>query len=197
MCSIKKFLLPLTFCFLAFSISSCSDVNDDLTPVNPVNPVNNNGQSSSTQKITPSILVGDWEMVSLDYAGSSTDVVGGQTITTSFTGVGRDFTYQITFTDNPKTYAATGGYTVDLTSIFSGQSNTQAVSIPNAASSGTWNLVGNTLTITDAGTNETNSTEILTGGQNNFSYDFAGLNGQSVGGANVEFTSGQVSYRRL
>ncbi|MEQ8623508.1 MAG: lipocalin family protein [Vicingaceae bacterium] len=195
--SIKKTLLPLTFCFLAFSISSCSDVNDDLTPVNSANQANNNAPSSSTQKITTSVLVGDWEMISLDYAGTTSEVVAGQTLTTSFSGVGRDFTYQITFTDNPKTYAATGGYTVDLTTTFSGQTFTQPTAIPDASSSGTWNLVGNTLTITDASTNETNTTEILTGGQNNFSYDFAGLFGKSVGGANVSFTSGQVSYRRL
>lgn len=184
----KKILLPLTFCFLAFSISSCSDSDDDPTPA-PAAPI--------AQKITPSILVGDWEMVSLNYGGTSTSVNNGQTSTISFNAVGRDFTYQITFTDNPKTFVANGGYTVDLTSILNGQKDTQTATIPNAASSGTWNLVGNTLTITDSNTKQSNSTEILTGGQNNFSYDFAGLNGQSVGGANVEFTSGEVGYRRL
>ena len=78
--SIKKTLLPLTFCFLAFSISSCSDVNDDLTPVNSANQANNNAPSSSTQKITTSVLVGDWEMISLDYAGTTSEVVAGQTV---------------------------------------------------------------------------------------------------------------------
>ena len=194
--SIKKLLLSLTCCILALSISSCSDTNDDLTPVSKASPQAPGG-GSTTQKITTSVMVGDWEMVSLDYAGTSTTEAGGQTFTTTFNAVGRDFTYKFTFNDNPKTYAATGGYTVDLTSIFEGQSTTQEVILPDASSSGTWELVGNSLSLTDANTNETSTTEILTGGQNSFSFDFAGFAGQSAGGANVQFTSGQVGFSRL
>lgn len=183
---LRKGLTILTITVSVISFSSCSDDDGDSSPA-----------ASPAQRIASSTLVGNWEMTSLDYAGTSSNTVAGQTITTEFTGVGKDFTYTLTFSDNPKEFVSTGGYTVELTSIFAGQSTTQDVPIPNAGTTGTWELNGNTLVLVDNNTNETSTTEILSGSNNSFSYDFAGVFGRSVQGANVALSSGQVSFERI
>lgn len=178
---------------LAFSVTSCTE-DEALTP----NPSfqQENTSTPVVQKISSNTLVGDWTVTSLDYAGTSTTSQGGNTFTTNFSAVGKDFNLDLTFRDNPKTYSSNGGYTVDLTTYFDTTSMTQEVIVPSTSSSGTWSLSGNTLSITDSLTNETNSTEILRAGNNTFSIDYAGFTGQSNMGANVNLTSGQITYQR-
>tara|TARA_R110002049_G_scaffold309014_2_gene515820 strand:+ start:665 stop:1225 length:561 start_codon:yes stop_codon:yes gene_type:complete len=179
--------LVIACCSIILIFSAC-EKEDKTSP---------SSNQSTTPIVSSSTLVGDWEMTSLDYAGASSVSAGGSTITTQFTGVGKNFTYTIEFTDNPKRYSATGGYTVTLTSLFNGSSNVQDVPIPDASSSGTWSLNGNTLTITDDVSGDPTTTEILSSSNNNtFSMDFAGFFGQSVQGADVTFTSGQISFNR-
>lgn len=196
MFSLKNILTLFFIIQLTIFFSSCAKDNGALTP-NPSLGQSNNQATSQIIGVNSNTLVGDWKMTSLSYAGSSTTSVGGTSTTTQFTGLGKSFTYQITYNDNPKTFVATGGYVVELTSNLNGQSFTSDTPIPDASSSGKWSLNGNILTHILDVTNDTSSTEILRGGPNNFSVDFGGMFGQSAGGAQVTFTSGEVSYERL
>lgn len=185
--SIKKIITISLACIFTLSFSSCTK-DEDPTPV--ITPTPN-------QLISSNSLVGSWIMSGLNYAGSSTTSVGGINTTTQFSAVGRDFTYTVQYSDNPKTYTTFGGYTVAITSLLNGSTFTQDASIPNAIASGTWSLNGNELTVTDNSTNQSSTSTILSSANNNdFSVDFAGFSGQSLQGANVKFTSGTVTYKR-
>jgi hypothetical protein len=177
-------LFILLIVFSLFSLSSCTK-EESYTP-NPsfANP-NYTPNSSSN-------LVGAWKLVSLDYAGTSTN--GGAS--SQFSAVGKSYTYVITFSENPNNYVTTGGYTVALTTELGGISFTQDITLTDYASSGTWQLKGDTLTTVDGTTGDTGSTEILSMSKNEFSMDFAGFFGKSVMGADVVFSSGQVTYKR-
>lgn len=190
---LKCKLLAIFLCvILSFSMSSCSNDDDD----NPT-PTQTALTPAANQKIASKTLVGNWEMTSMNYAGSSSIQSGGVNYTTTFSGKGKDFTYILTFENNPKTYIATGGYKVELKSNFNGSTNVQDVTIWDASSFGTWSLKGDTLSLNDFNTGQNNSTEILRATNNSFSYDYAGIFGQSSNGANYSLNSGQVSFVRI
>lgn len=192
----KLFKSLLTFCLatvVVINFSACSDDDSDVTPDQ-----NQNNNQNSNQLISQSSMVGSWNMTALNYVGSSSTTTGGTTFTSNFSGVGRDFTYVLDFADNPKIFSSSGGYTIDLTTTFSGTSFTQATSIPDVMSSGSWDLVGNTLTLIDDATNDTSITEITSSPNNDsFSFDYAGFAGQGQqNGASYNLSSGEVTFNR-
>jgi len=132
-----------------------------------------NTDDDSSQSTTGD-LVGTWELSSLDYSGSSATTFDDETTEFDFTGVGSNIDYELTFEENPNNFEAVGGYDIDLTIAFMGQSTTQTESIEDAVSIGTWDRDGNTLTFdgvlvslgdmapttTDATTNEITISEL-------------------------------------
>ena len=177
----SPFILLLASIFV-FSFSSCSD--DD----GPSQSASNNTSSGT--------LIGAWEMTSLNYAGETSTSAGGVTITSEFSGVGKDFTYVMEFNDNPKTYSTSGGYVVDLTTTVSGTSFTQEVPIVDYVTSGTWSVSNNELTTTDDNTGESSTTKILSSSNSNFSLDFAGFFGDITAGADATITDGQADFKK-
>tara|TARA_B100001109_G_scaffold224531_1_gene197499 strand:- start:5243 stop:5863 length:621 start_codon:yes stop_codon:yes gene_type:complete len=191
-------LLTVTFLFSCTkeqALTPSAHYDPNATGSNGSNITAGNG-STVKPKMSVNTLVGNWKMVSLDYTGTSSNTVGGTTLVSNFSGLGKNFTYLITFNNNPKTYTTRGGYVVELTTAIDTTSFTQDVQISDVVSSGTWSLNGNFMTTIDDSTMESSTTEILQGSNNSFSVDYAGFSGQSNGGASVIINSGQVTFDR-
>jgi hypothetical protein len=120
----KLLLLSLSIIFL-----SCSDDEDP--------------------KPTSEGMVGTWNITAVEYTGTTTSSILGQTIKADFTGTGKDMDLTSTFGMNPNTVVSAGGYTITLKTTVAGQTTTEDVPVDDFVSDGTWSLSGNTLTITD------------------------------------------------
>ncbi len=157
-------LLLLSF----FILTGCGD--DDSDPV-----LDNN-------------LIGTWNMNNISYSGTSTTSYPGiPDVTATFTGESTESDYQIVFNED-NTYSTSGSYTINLTTEVGGQSDTQSstVSGAQALGSGTWQLSGNTLSITSGGqTTEGTLTELTA---NNFRLETNLTQTQSFSG-----TSGTIT----
>lgn len=101
---------------------------------------------STSSSSTSNDLIGNWEMIGMNYNGTSTSNVSGQSFVTNFRGVGKDFDYTMEFTENPNEFSAEGTYTIALEYIFSGQNFTQDVPVQVNSTRGDWSLDGMTLT---------------------------------------------------
>jgi hypothetical protein len=96
-------------------------------------------------------LIGAWSITALEYGGSTITTVSGITITSDFTGVGKDMNMTVTFNQNPNTVTSQGSYTIALTTVTLGQSLTEDVMFNGFFGDGTWVLKDKTLTVTSAG----------------------------------------------
>lgn len=94
---------------------------------------------------TSASLVGTWSITAFDYEGATSFDFLGEPISTSFTGVGQNFDYDITFTENPNEYTAEGSYDIVLDFTVEGMTETETTSIENVESEGTWERNGNML----------------------------------------------------
>lgn len=114
--TIKLSLLAILF--IAFS--SCS--KDDEPNVN--NPM----------------MLGEWNLSSFNYQGTSDATYEGMNLSTSYTGEAENVDFTLTFNDD-NTFKAQGTYDVRLVM----EGFTQVVSMDNTASTGDWSVNGNVL----------------------------------------------------
>ena len=113
-------------------------------------------KDSESLNATETLFLGTWEMTSMTYSGTNASTSQGLTTVANFTGVGKDMTYEIEFSEDPKTYEASGEYTVELTTmtedlvidgvvVAPASTFTADVPVSGADQSGTWSSDGNTL----------------------------------------------------
>jgi hypothetical protein len=136
----------LKFLFLAFTLvvmTSCSSDEDDSTPANNVS-----GE-----------LLGTWIGVTVDYTGTTTTEILGQSITVESVGRGYDVDYTVTFAE-PNVLTAVGSYSVELTTTTLGQTEVQNIEDLEFASDGTWSRDGNELLFMTNGNSETQTNTI-------------------------------------
>lgn len=120
--SIKSLLLGLTIL-----IFSCSKENE--TPYDE------------------SMVVGNWQLTSIDYSGTSTTSILGIKAVTNFTGKGIDMDFKVGFVDDPNEYISMGDYNIELTTELAGQITTEIYKISDFMMPGTWSLKGDKLII--------------------------------------------------
>lgn len=125
----KIFKLFLFTAFISLTIS-CSSDDDSSSPANS------------------SDIVGVWQGTAVDYRGTSTTTMQGQTITADYVGEAYDIDYTLTFTENPNKVISDGSYSIELTTTVNGQSTTQNVPNLEFLSTGDWSINGSTLSIT-------------------------------------------------
>ncbi len=95
-------------------------------------------------RIDRSQLIGEWQLVNLDYDGSSSTSFPGLPDTeVDFTGSSSNEDYILSFDESPDTYTGMGSY--DATVESDGQTNTVNVEVSRAT--GEWDLDGSTLTL--------------------------------------------------
>ncbi len=113
-------------------------------------------KDSESLNSSETILLGTWELTAMTYTGTNASTSQGFTTVTDFSGVTKDMTYEIEFSENPKTYETSGGYTVELTStiedvlidgevVVPGYTFVNDVPIEGAAQTGSWSSDGNTI----------------------------------------------------
>ncbi len=96
---------------------------------------------------TSADLVGTWAVTSLEYDGTTSFELFGETINTTFDGVGQNLDLDFTFTENPNEYTAEGSYDIVLDFTVDGMSQTETTSVDNLQQEGTWERNGNILSI--------------------------------------------------
>ena len=97
-----------------------------------------------------STLVGSWNVTGIDYSGTTTTVdpnVG--TISGTFTGLGKNLSLEIHFSENPNDYTTSGTYDIDLTTMVQGQTYNTTWTSGDFIDDGTWELDGSTLRVTN------------------------------------------------
>jgi len=113
-------LALLTFLFITFS--SCSKDSDNNSDLNS------------------SMIVGEWNLSSLNYNGKTELNFNDTNYTTVFSGVAENIAYTLTFNAN-NTFKTEGGYDVNLTT----DGFSQIYPIVGYTSSGDWSIEGNIL----------------------------------------------------
>lgn len=93
-------------------------------------------------------MVGTWDMTAVDYTGTSTTTMQGASMTTDYTGTGKEMNVVSTFTENPNTVLTQGSYIIVLKGTSMGQTITEEVPFDEVVTDGTWTLSGRTLTVT-------------------------------------------------
>lgn len=123
-------IIKLSFLFLLFTFVSCSK-DDDSVNIDP--DVN---------------IAGVWEMVNyhLDN-GKITYSFEGQNFSYNYTVKGKDYDYQVIFSEDPNYVTSSGSYTSVVTTSFLGQSDTQEIpistdDIEGEIIGGTWSIEG-------------------------------------------------------
>lgn len=100
-------------------------------------------------------IAGVWEMVNYDLNSKYTFSYEGENGTFDYSVTGKDYDYQVIFTENPNYVTSSGGYTSVITTSLLGEKNTQEVytsseDFENGMIGGTWRIEGNKLiTIVD------------------------------------------------
>ena len=96
-------------------------------------------------------IVGKWKLTAIDYSGTSTTEVAGQSITAQFTGTGFDMDLDIEFTENPNDYNTSGDYSIHLISEVQGQTIEQDWTNQGFIGAGTWVQDGDIITVSTSG----------------------------------------------
>lgn len=118
-------------CMVLFIVTSFASCNSD----------DDGGSDTSAD------LVGIWAVTSLDYEGTTSFDFLGETINSTFVGVGQNFDLDFEFTENPNEYISSGSYDVVLDVTVNGMTETETTSVDNILSEGTWVRNNNTLSI--------------------------------------------------
>jgi hypothetical protein len=139
--------LSLLFIAFTFVLTSCS--SDD-------------GDSSGNGDVSGDI-VGTWIGVDVDYSGSTvTQIPGAPDLVADFVGEAYDVDYTLTFSENPNELVSEGSYSIELTTTTLGQSQTDNVEDLEFLSDGTWDKVGDQLTVVSNGETSTGTIVELT-----------------------------------
>jgi hypothetical protein len=132
--------LNYLFIVLALVLTACSSDDDSNPP----------GDTSGD-------LIGTWIGQDVDYTGSSSTTVQGQSFDATFVGEAYDVDYTLTFTENPNEIISDGSYSIELTTTALGQTQVDNVENLEFLNSGTWTQSGNMLTVISEG-NESEAT---------------------------------------
>lgn len=135
-------VLYLLSIFTLLSAFTCEDEPIDQDILDNIDP-NDPGNSGNSD------LVGDWELVSLDYEGTSTTTAAGTTTTSSYTGTSLNEDYNLTLTD-AGTYTAQGSYDIELSTVVPNFPPIVTTSSITANSSGTYTATATTITTSGA-----------------------------------------------
>ncbi len=118
------------------------------------------GEEDSDDIMSSDTIIGEWQLVALDYMGSSTTINPyGPPVSSVFEGVARDVNTTITFNaDN--TFVSLGSYIIDLEADVLGYTIEQAFPFEGFLGSGTWELDGTTMTTTNDTNQQTSVIEL-------------------------------------
>ncbi len=148
---------------------------------------------NSDINITNEDLVGEWNVTAQTLDITTTGNFQGIALTSKTTGYGKDFDFTYTFSKNPNIVAVKGKYTsVTTTSILGQPDNTQEIEVHSVDGfdSGTWNLSGNTISITDS-SNLTGIADVIEFTGNRIKLQLTINETESINGANVS-VSGEM-----
>jgi len=122
----KNFKLFLFISLISLTFS-CSKDEENPTPTN-------SGE-----------IIGVWKGTTVNYTGSSTTTVQGQSTIADYIGEGYDVNYTLTFIENTKKFVSDGSFSIELTGTVNGQTFTQNVENQELIPSGDWSVNGKTL----------------------------------------------------
>lgn len=125
----------LILLFLSILFSSCS-------------------KEETTQKaITNNDLLGTWKVTNVvSEKGKISGNISGINLSADFSATGKDYSMNITFSDNPKKIVSTGSFTLVSQFSLATQSKSFEQKISNIpATNGIWNIENNVLTTTENG----------------------------------------------
>lgn len=135
-----KILKLILFTALISLTISCSSDDDNVN-------LNNDG------------IVGVWRGTGVNYEGTSTTTMQGQSFAADYVGVAYDINYTLAFSENPNKVVSEGNYSIELTTTYMGQTTTQNITGLDFLSDGDWTLNGDILSITVD--NETQNATII------------------------------------
>ncbi len=132
------------FIFLAIFISTFVACNSDDNATTPENSI-----------------VGEWTVTEIFYEGNTTtSVQGQQPVSGTFTGTGFDMDLKIDFAADPNDYTTSGNYSINLETIFAGQTFPSTWVNNEFQGSGSWTKDGSIMVFTsEAG--EVSEAEIM------------------------------------
>ncbi len=102
-----------------------------------------NPESDSQNSLTEENIVGTWNVTGyLLENGSVTASLDGESSSSSFSSIGKDYDMTVTFNNDPKTSVSNGSYTIVNTSIFEGDPETYVTeqTASTAFQSSVWNI---------------------------------------------------------
>ncbi|CAL2086959.1 Lipocalin-like domain-containing protein [Tenacibaculum sp. 190524A05c] len=100
--------------------------------------------------VDASEIVGKWDLIELTANGKSTNETLGQSVETEFSTLGKDFDFEVEFTNNPQNVTGTGSYNSVVTYTALGQTTTEVIptTTANGLEDATWDVNGGILKIT-------------------------------------------------
>lgn len=111
------------------------------------------------QPTTESRLVGEWEVTSLEYSGTTVTEYEGFSYSIDYTGLGSNIVASYTFSENPNNFSGSGTYDTILTITSEGESYEQTFEGLGFAYSGSWSVDRDKVTLTS--NNESSSATIV------------------------------------
>lgn len=130
----KKIFRSFLILCVAISFTTCSSDDDSSNDDIP----NDNSNDPTAD------LVGTWDLVALDYTGTSSTGIEG--ISIDFSGVAQNIDYTLEFSENPNEFVAGGSYDIELTTSLFGIEETQTVTVNDASSTGNYSINDDMLT---------------------------------------------------
>ncbi|NJN24966.1 MAG: hypothetical protein HC819_02770 [Cyclobacteriaceae bacterium] len=122
----------LTLLSIAILVFSCS--KDDEKP-----------------SIDETLLPGTWEILDLDYTGTTTTTAMGISVGSTFVGTIVENTVEINITSDPNEFTSSGSYTMDVKSTSMGQTVTTQIIVPYMIQDGNWTIEGDKFKVSDSG----------------------------------------------
>ncbi|WP_196891555.1 hypothetical protein [Aureivirga marina] len=142
---------------------SCTNTDDDGVNIsnnqqnqNDDNNNQNNNDGSETSEVDTSLLVGNWELVSIDYTGTGTSTVAGITQNFSYVGETVETDVTLTMTENPNNYESSGTVLIQLSTSLSGGTPFIQNSSASFEASGNWELLEDNILSMEGMTSLTN-----------------------------------------
>ncbi len=107
--------------------------------------------------IDPTLAIGEWNLTSFNSEGGALEYTfpGLPTSSTSITATGSDYDMTVTFSEDPKTIASDGSFTLSTAFEIAGVSAPSDETIEGFFDADSWSIEGSTLTITEDGDSTT------------------------------------------